>query len=167
VIIRLLAVLLLASLAVNAALGFLWDREMESHKNTKRKWDAAVAESHAKAQREAALLSESYREVERMMGQTNQRIADELQTAATERDRLADDLRRRLRVSRDAGRNSAGQAGGVACTPNGGNEAPAVRVISDPAREGLVSLAEDAQMVADRLRACQGYVNNVLKPKHD
>ena len=128
----------LGAMAVLALSIFLAGMGYQAHR-------ASVAELKDELQ-----ASEDNREAERLAGKSMTRISD-----ALTKDRLATagraaQLERRLR---DIANSSPSPAPN--CPSRNDDARPAAAVLSDDARSDLVALAQEADSVADRLRACQ------------
>lgn len=93
------------------------------------------------------------RQAERESAQKVRVIADELQAEQMDRSRRARSVDDRLRALAAAWAASA--ASSPACGHDG---APAVAVLPEQTRRDLVALADEADAVAARLRACQSYI---------
>lgn len=120
-----------------------------------------AAEQRAK-QNAALQASEDARETERLAAKANQKVTDELLNATRARAAAARSSAERLRQLALARTESAAlQAALSECRSYAG---PAVHVIPDAVREELGRLFDEADDTADRLRACQAYVREVVRP---
>lgn len=116
------------------------------------KRNVELAQQQAEAQGAA-------REKERLLSSNNVRISDELAKTKAQRAAAAGTAEQRLRELAAAWAASAAGAGaGTSCRNDG---VPIAAVLRDEDRRAFVALAEEADSVADRLRACQAWVNNV------
>ena len=93
--------------------------------------------------------SEDAREAERLATRNMTRISDALTQDRLRSDRAAVDAAGRLRQL------AADTAAPAGCPGRNDDARPGAAVLSDAALADLVALAQDADAVADRLRACQ------------
>lgn len=126
----------LAALAITFSAGWL------AHARYRQAADAAAALAQSEASRES----------ERLAARHLSRITD-----ALTQDRL-----RSQRAAADAGQRLRQLAASTSAPPGcpGRNEypRPAAAALHDDARADLVALASEADAVADRLRACQAFI---------
>ena len=118
-----------------------------------------VAQYEAQAAADALARSETDRESERLAARNNQRISDELLTAQRQRHAASRASAQRLRDLAEA--RAAANATAAACQRYEG--AP-VDVIPGAVRERIGELFDEADEISDRLRACQAYVADVVRP---
>lgn len=118
-------------------------------------WMACDWRHQAAATADALARSENNREAERLASRNMTRVSDELTRARLVSVRAGADMRERLRIAAETARTS--QSAGPACGNDG--SAPAIGVVSDAVRERIAGLVDEAEAVADRLRACQAVVS--------
>lgn len=123
---------------------------------------ANAAATQLNAAHAATVASEAARTREQALNHTVQEISDDLLKTQAERDIAARNASNRMRQLADAERARAGAASALASCRS--YDGPAVAVLSDAARDGLVDIAIDADKVADGLRACQAYIARVVQP---
>lgn len=134
------------------------------HARTTAEWTAKVKAAEVKAHQEALAESEAARETERISNRANQRIVDDLQRRQAETARALASTSRQLLDARAAYLEAASEAARATAAQCRSLDAPAVAILPDKAREDLVGLARDAEVVAARLRSCQRYINEVIGP---
>ena len=114
--------------------------------------NAELAQQYAEAQGAA-------REKERLLASNNTRISDELAKTKVQRAAAAGSADQRLReLASTWAASAAGAGAGPTCRNDG---VPIAAVLRDEDRRAFVALAEEAEAVADRLRACQAWVTNL------
>jgi hypothetical protein len=117
---------------------------------------AAAAQQSEKAR---AVENEKARATERSLVEGAGRVADELSKAQANVSAARRGVEQRLRAAAEAG--AAGRSGAAAPAACGGDDTPAIGVLSRQAREDLVSFAEDAEQVRQRLMACQALARDI------
>lgn len=113
------------------------------------RWRAAADASQALQQ------SEDARESERLAARNITRITDELTQNRLRSDRAAADAAGRLRQLAASASAPAG------CPGRADDPRPAAGRLPDQTLDDLVTLARDADAVADRLRACQAVLAQI------
>lgn len=118
-----------------------------------------VRQFEQRALAEQLQASENARETERLANRANTRINDELHTLTQQRNAAARQSAKRMRRLAEA--RAAADAAAASCQRY---EGPAVDVIPPAVRDAVGELIDEADDVADRLRACQAYVRDVVRP---
>ena len=95
-------------------------------------------------------------EVQRLAAKNMTRVANDLSTTQIESVRAAAGMRERLRVAANAAASAVGS--GAGCARPGVDSPPAIGLVSPATRERLAQLVDEAEAVAERLRACQAVV---------
>lgn len=126
-----------------------------------RKAALASAEAAKEAAEQREVAAEIARLKERVAAKRTTEIHDELLKTRVAADRRAADAAERLRNLSTAYDTANANAALAACRSA---DAPAVAVLRDETRNDLVQLAQEADALAARYRACQRYVIEVALP---